>query len=387
MAQLSDHYQYLFLGKITNSLTVEEARELNELFARDKAAMQAYETLLARLPADQVAGAFRHLDMPGFWRNIAVDIRHQQLLRRARKLRNAAGTITIAAVLAIGAWWLMPATKNNVHRIAAYRPSPHSVELKLADGSTIDLSKTKGKMQKDQLLLDNGDNALRYEAAAGVGAGVLNSITVPATMDYKLTLADSSEIWLNSESTVSFPTRFAAGSREITITGEAYCRIARKPGQPFIIHLPGNTVQVTGTEFNVNTYDPAMVRVALVSGGVNLLAGAAKLKLDPGYQGISGKGNITQQAFDAQRVLSWRQGIFYFDGADLEQLSHVLARWFGIKTQLDDPALAGKKFAGALYKHRPLESFLDNLQAISHIDSYFDSKGVLHFTAGPRVGS
>jgi len=44
---------------------------------------------------------------------------------------------------------------------------------------------------------------------------------------------------------------------------------------------------VTGTEFNVNTYDNAVVKVALVEGGANLVSGAAILKLSPGYQGIS----------------------------------------------------------------------------------------------------
>jgi transmembrane sensor len=389
MAQVSEHHQYLFLGKITGSLSGEEERELNELFARDATAVQAYESLIAQLPAGQVAGSFRHLDAPGFWKNISGDIRQQQALRRTRKLRKTGGVVTIVAVLAIGIWRLAPGPKRDPTRIAAYQMPAGSVELRLANGSTVDLSKTKGKLQKDQLILENDDSGLSYQATGQPDGGAsaataigLNSITVPATMDYKLTLADGSEIWLNSASTVSFPTRFAAGTREISITGEAWCRIAKHPGQPFIIHLPGNTVQVTGTEFNIDTYDPATVKVALVSGGANLLAGAAKIKLDPGYEGISAKGKITLEPFDARKVLSWREGIYYFDGAGLDDLSQVLGRWFGIKTQLDDPVLADKKFVGALYKHRSINSFLDNLKAISHIDSYFDSRGVLHFTAG-----
>jgi len=390
MAQLTDHHQYLFLGKITGSLTAEEARELNELFARDNTALQAYEALVRQLPAEQVAVSFKHLETPGFWKNISGEIRERQGLSTKRKVRNVTMIVGLFALLAAGGWWLVPGSKRDSRPIAAYRPpAAGSVELRLANGSVVDLSKTRGRLQKDQLLLDNHDNTLSYEAAgqpngdasAGAVTG-LNSITVPPTMDYKLTLADGSEVWLNSASTVSFPTRFAAGKREVTITGEAYFQIARKPGQPFIIHLPGSTVEVTGTEFNVNTYDPAAVKIALVTGGVNLVAGATTMKLSPGQQGVAKNGRLTQEPFDARKVLSWRQGIFYFDGAGLDDISPVLGRWFGIKTQLDDPALADKRFVGALYKHRPLSSFLENLKAISLIDSYFDTKGVLHFTAG-----
>jgi ferric-dicitrate binding protein FerR (iron transport regulator) len=304
--------------------------------------------------------------------------------------------VVLTTMLAIGGWWLLPGRKNETINFAAFKTQPGSIELKLADGSTVDLSKVKGNLHKAQLILDNKDNALSYQATGESPVG-LNTISVPVAMDYKLNLPDGSEIWLNSASTVSFPTRFAADKREISITGEAYCRIARHPDQPFIIHLPDNTVQVTGTEFNVNTYDKAVVKVALVEGGANLVSSGASaqslsgassqpsgngiLKLNPGYQGISGNGRITQAPFDPKKVLSWRQGIFYFDGAGLDDLSQVLARWFGIRTQLDEPSLADKRFVGALYKHRPLNSFLDNLKAIAHINSYLDNRGVLHFTA------
>jgi transmembrane sensor len=399
MLPISDHHQYLFLGKLTNSLSPEEDRELKELFARDKATVKAYEDLLRQLPAEQVAGSFSHLNTPGFWKDISGEVHDQERLHSQSQLRKTSVAIVLTAMLAFGAWWLLPARKNDVHNMAAFKIQPQSIELRLADGSTVNLSKVTGNLHKDRLILDNKDNALSYQATGESPVG-LNTISVPVTMDYKLNLPDGSEIWLNSASTVSFPTRFATDKREISITGEAYCRIAHDPAQPFIIHLPGNTVQVTGTEFNINTYDKSVVKVALVEGGANLLSdgtsgtsaqpsggtsaqpsGAGILKLSPGYQGISGNGRITQEPFDPKKVLSWRQGIFYFEGADLGDLSQVLARWFGIKTQLDEPSLADKKFVGALYKHRPLNSFLDNLKAISHINSYVDNHGVLHFTA------
>lgn len=381
MSKISDHYQYLFLGKITNSLTAEEDQELQELFARDDQAQAAYYALLRQLPADQVAGAFSHLNTPGFWKNLPGELHDQQVLIRQRKVLRAAVVITLIGLIAGSGWWFLAGKTSGRQRVESTARTPvGSVELLLADGSKVDLSATKGNLQKGQLVLDNKDNSLSYQALGEAPVG-LNTVNVPIAMDYKITLSDGSEIWLNSTSSLSFPSKFASDKREITITGEAYCKIAKHADQPFIVHLPGNTVQVTGTEFNVNTYSPNTVKVALVEGGVNLLSGETTLKINPGFQGVATNGRIGQAPFQADKVLSWRQGIFYFEDVDLDEISEVLARWFGTRTHLDDPSLAHKKFAGALYKNRPLSSFLDNFKVISHIDSYFDEKGVLHFTA------
>ena len=395
MATISDHHQYLFLGKITNTLTAEEDRELQELFAHDDRAQDVYEELLRQLPPEQVAGSFGHLNKPGFWKNLSGEIRDQQALTRQRQVLRAGVAIVLVGVVAASGWWFLAGkrTEKNYPPVAGApaRSIPgapaRSVELRLADGSTVDLTATSGKLQKGQLILDNHNSSLVYQDLGASSATGLNSVDVPIGMDYKITLSDSSEIWLNSVSSLSFPSTFAAGKREISIRGEAYCRIAKHASQPFIIHLPGNTVQVTGTEFNVNTYSASGVRVALVDGGVNLVSGATSLsaatsvKINPGFQAVSAAGKIEQAPFQADKVLGWRQGIYSFDGADLDEISQVLARWFGTRTQLDDPSLAHKKFAGALYKKRPLSSFLDNFKVISHIDSYFDEKGILHFAA------
>ncbi|MBS1566244.1 MAG: FecR domain-containing protein, partial [Bacteroidetes bacterium] len=203
---------------------------------------------------------------------------------------------------------------------------------------------------------------------------------VPVAKDYKINLNDGSEVWLNSATVLSFPSRFTGDRREITINGEAYLKIAPDASKPFVVHLPGNTVEVTGTEFNVNTYTPEAISVSLVNGAVNLRsANDAYISLRPGRQGLSRGGLLSSDSFEERKVLSWRKGLFYFETANLQELSQVLARWFGVKTVIDDPALSNKRFAGVLYKNSPLDSFLDDLEAISKIKWYYDKTGVLHF--------
>ncbi len=80
-----------------------------------------------------------------------------------------------------------------------------------------------------------------------------------------------------------------------------------------------------------------------------------------------------------QKVLSWREGIFYFNGTTLSEINKVLPRWFGISTVIDDNSISSREFVGAVDRHQPIQVFLDNLKAIARIDSYFDKDGVLHF--------
>ncbi|OQP56390.1 FecR family protein [Niastella populi] len=382
MSTISDYHQYLFLGKITNSLTAEEDRELQELFARDEQAQVVFAELVKRLPREQVAQSFSHLNDPGYWKNISGEIHDQQKLVRQRKVIRGIGAFLVIGIIAAGGWWFM--TQFNTGKqmpsdtVAVTTPAA-GVVLQLADGSRIDLSASKGNLQKGQLNLDNDNNTLSYRAIGETAVGI-NTVKVPVAMDYKVNLSDGSEIWLNSTSSLSFPSKFTQNKREVTITGEAYCKIATNPKQPFIVHLAGNTVEVTGTEFNVNTYSANTARVALVEGVVHLSAGQNKVKITPGLQAVSENGKITQAPFVAEKTLSWRQGIYMFEAAGLDEISAVLMRWFGIQTKLDDPLLLQKKFTGAIYKNKPLSSFLDNIKVISHINTYFDEKHVLHFS-------
>src|SRR3546814_14748742 len=83
-----------------------------------------------------------------------------------------------------------------------------------------------------------------------------------------------------------FPFKFSGNRREISINGEAYLKVAKKPDMQFIVHLPNSDVQVTGTEFNVNTYNADAEHIALIEGYVNTNAGNPTTALSPGNQPV-----------------------------------------------------------------------------------------------------
>jgi ferric-dicitrate binding protein FerR (iron transport regulator) len=64
-----------------------------------------------------------------------------------------------------------------------------------------------------------------------------NKLIIPKGGFYQLELADGSNVWLNSASTISFPAMDTGKTRNVTITGEAYLKV-KKDDRPFMVNLP-----------------------------------------------------------------------------------------------------------------------------------------------------
>jgi transmembrane sensor len=245
--------------------------------------------------------------------------------------------------------------------------------------SIIDLTSTKGSINTRSATINNTGETLTYNSNR-FDNGSMNTLTVAPGMDYLITLADGSKVWMNSTTKIDFPFSFSGKTREISIDGEAYLEVAKKNDQPFIVHLPGSEVQVLGTEFNVNTYDTGTIKVSLIEGSVKFNAASGNLTLKPGRQGVYLRNkNIYDQIFDSQKTLSWRKGIFYFDESPLEEIAKIIPRWFNTKTVIDNERNKSKRFVGVVNKNLPLSEFLKTLEYVADFKSYFDKDGVLHF--------
>ncbi|NML41957.1 DUF4974 domain-containing protein [Chitinophaga sp. G-6-1-13] len=301
-------------------------------------------------------------------------------LNTGNRLRFVKKAISIAAaclIAIVGSWYLLVHTAQQP--LAAVQDTAiHTIRLMTAEGKTIDLSNDSAGIRVGNTVLNNTQHTLSFDASHQNGTGI-NTLTVPAGKDYHLLLADGTQIQLNAATTISFPFTFPGKTREITINGEAYLQIAAKADQPFIVHLPGNTVNVLGTAFNINTYDAGLVKVALVEGAVKIATGKKDVLLKPGYEITSTHSGITTEAFDADKVLGWRTGVYTFENASLQELAPVILRWFGVTIALDNQRVSSRRFFGIIDRNQPLQAFLHNLERADGIKSRYDQQGVLHF--------
>lgn len=386
MEQLTEEEKFLLLGKVTGSLSPDEEDAVEQLFLTNPYALAAYDELTGALPVENVTNYFAHRKENPTWRDLKTELQERKQLRPPevkripfyKKKWVAAAAVTIGILAAGGILWNQFG-KTNDKNLAEAGSKP-AIELKLANGQVVNLSQSQGIIDAGTAQLTNGNKSLSYSVNNGEAVVGTNTLTVPIGLDYKIRLADGSEVWMNSATRLDFPLAFPGNTREITINGEAYLKVVKNAAKPFIVHLPHSTVQVLGTEFNVNSYDSGIVKVALVEGAVNMTAPTGASKLSPGREAVYREGqSIEQAAFDAKYVLSWRKGLFYFNDASLKEISKVLPRWYGIQVAIDDPSILSRTFSGIIDRNKPIQVFMEDLKVISRIDSYVDQQNILHF--------
>ena len=81
---------------------------------------------------------------------------------------------------------------------------------------------------------------------------ITHNITTPFGAKTDFILPDGSKVWLNSGSSISYPSGFGE-TRSIELSGEAYFEV-EKGNIPFIISTEYGKVEVKGTSFNVKAF-------------------------------------------------------------------------------------------------------------------------------------
>lgn len=371
----------LMMEKLGGIISATDEAYLDHLIETDDVVAATWQQLQELYPAADTGQQFSRFDHYT-WKDItAAPIpAPKRTVVPVRRLLWAAAAIILLIVSST--WYII--NRNTQHRnsLAIIKNKAAGVRLQLANGEVVNLSKEKGTIKTAQAQLTNNNKTLSFalqDAAVNQTIPEINTLTVPVGTDYKIELSDGSEVWLNAASTLRFPLAFSGASREISIEGEAFLKIAADANRPFLVHTSRSTVQVLGTSFNINAYDSGIVKVSLVEGAVKMKAGTAEVSLTPGVQGVLTGSGISRQPFDETEVLSWREGLHYFSNATLADISKVLPRWFGVPVQMDNNKIANETFKGRIDRNLPITTFLDDLKSTTTVDYYFDQDGVLHF--------
>lgn len=111
-----------------------------------------------------------------------------------------------------------------------------------------------------------------------------SNLYVPIGSECTLLLDDGTKVYVNSTTSIKYPTQFLGDTRIVELEGEAYFDVA-KSDKPFIVKFKNNEVRVLGTEFNISTYNPQRIQTTLVEGSVVIssLSGEV-LTLSPSQQ-------------------------------------------------------------------------------------------------------
>jgi len=209
------------------------------------------------------------------------------------------------------------------------------------------------------------------------------TLRVPRGTTYQLTLPDGTEVWLNSDSELSFPDHFTGKERLVKLVGEGYFKVAKDKEHPFRIKAPNFSTLVLGTEFNIRAYDCDASIVSLVSGSVSLHSVAAPVQtgdnnpvLKPGQTATIGvDGSIRIEELDAYSFIQWKENLFYFNNSPLQDVIREMGRWYNVDIFIENPEVSNDLHVHfAADRSESLQTALDNLNELGLIQATLDKE-------------
>lgn len=257
------------------------------------------------------------------------------------------------------------------------QPGRNGAVLTLANGKQIELDSTgNGVLNQDsdtKILKQDGELSYAPGSVSGQHPSY-NSLSTPKGRQFQVKLADGTEVWLNAESSIRYPTFFEGNERNVEVTGEVYFEVAANAKMPFKVKLGQMEVEVLGTHFNINGYgDENDVKTTLLEGRVKVSKPGASVLLKPGQQAKSKSSEHISviDDIDLEQVVAWREGNFHFDNSDLHSIMRQLARWYDIDVQYE--ADVSTHFGGNISRNVTLSKVLEMLQETGTVN--FEIKG------------
>lgn len=199
----------------------------------------------------------------------------------------------------------------------------------------------------------------------------LISVTAPVGEVLCLTLPDSSHVWLNSGSTLSYPEVFRKDHRDVHLSGQAFFDVTASQKQPFFVRTDaGITINVYGTRFDVIAYpDESFTQALLVEGSVNVLFNSDKVEctLSPlqklTYSRKDGEFNV--ENFAAEDMVGWIDGQLVFNNCPMDEILNAVSRHFGSRMKMTDFSHSDVSYHAMFVNGESLEDILNYLSLVS----------------------
>lgn len=389
---------YLYRRFDDQTITAAEIEELNILLQNDQA--EAILKTYWDLNWDQAAALSRKVTIKNYDPILEHILRQPQpksqsilIMARNSWVAKIAVAASILAIIGITLFFYLTREQRIPTHLLTERndisPGGNRATLSFNDGQTITLDESKdGIVFGETLKYHDGsrvDNLPRH-----IRNAVLRT---PVGGQYKVVLPDGSHVWLNANSSLTYPSSFAeAKERRIKLSGEAYFEIEPDKTKPFIVSTQDQEVEVLGTHFNISAFaDERETRTTLVEGlvEVRLYPAAAGQHTDqdhvntfrifPNEQTVLTPGQFHKQFVNVERVIAWKNGYFLFEDESIERIMKDISKWYGVEVRYEGK-ITIEKFNGMISRDRPISGVLAMLEKTGAINFKIKDKTVFVLT-------
>lgn len=215
-----------------------------------------------------------------------------------------------------------------------------------------------------------------------VGRGIRKTVLLP----------DGTKVWLNADSKLSYnPQMTKAGSRFVTLEGEAFFDVTHDNKHPFIINANKVSIKVLGTSFNIKAYtNDKKCETTLIRGSVELtlnddskqkiiLRPSEKLAIIEGDEQKDVKSKTTPhkgktllirhishvKVEDKEYVpeTSWTENRIMFENETMQEIAVKLERWYNVKIRIDNKEIGSYHFTG-VFTNETIDQVLTAMQLV-----------------------
>lgn len=193
----------------------------------------------------------------------------------------------------------------------------------------------------------------------------MQTIFVPPGQRAELTLTDGTKVWLNAKTTFTFPDKFTANNRRVTLDGEGYFDVTKNPEKPFIVNTERYDIKVMGTEFNVTAYSGSSVfETSLLKGAVEVFSPAkdTKVSLEPHMRTYEENGILKKDTIEHENYFLWKEGLICFYDEPVDKMIEKLQLYYDVKIDVQNKTLLNNRYSGKFRTKDGVEHVLKVLQ-------------------------
>lgn len=292
--------------------------------------------------------------------------------RKPKFLKTAARVAAVSMAVVIAAAGAFIILRDNSPINGAHSPAIARVESHLVIDSlhagTIKAFITDYRGNKEELSPSESGKRLSNHFDHQQSETRNMSVEVPRGAEFKVVLEDSTEVWLNAESSIRYPELFGLNERVVSVTGEAYFKVKKDNRRPFYVETDNQMIRVYGTSFNVRAYpDEDYTLTTLESGSISLRnrsSNSGEVILSVGHQAQldNAQGDVSLKVVDPENVSSWRQGKFVLDDQSLDKIMRDLGRWYDFEYEFSDESIKTREFMGSIHRYDDFRTAIQILE-------------------------
>lgn len=186
----------------------------------------------------------------------------------------------------------------------------------------------------------------------------------------KVTLPDNNVVWLNRNSSLTYPKKLDKETNTLSIFGEAYFEPFQDVYPKYLVLAENALIEPeTGSSFNIHADpDKESIEISVSSGAIAVSEkrdreGLALLVTAGNYCSIHKYQKLIFSATNKNdNFLSWKTGTLVFKSTHMATVTDALTKYYDVQISFEDKALAYCQFTGE-FREKSLSYVLNRIKS------------------------